>query len=150
DGDAAAPYAADETILLRDWLVEADSGEFRNFKTKRGAHRAGTFGNLRSANGASEAEIRLPASRDCRIRLVNGDPTRFMEIALSGADAAIIAVDGIALPPIALDSWLLGPAMRLDLVVRAPTEGGEAVLVDRREDEPVRLARLIGVGAGPR
>jgi FtsP/CotA-like multicopper oxidase with cupredoxin domain len=147
DGDTVQPYAADETIFLRDWLVDMDSGSFRNFVTKRGAHRAGTFGNVRSANGAVEPEIRLPSSADCRIRLINGDPTRVMEIAVIGADAAVVAIDGTALPPFALKSWLLGPAMRLDLVMRSPAEGGVATLVDQRESDVVRLARFVGSGA---
>src|SRR4029078_6517475 len=67
EGDAPEPYAADETILLRDWLIDLDDVKFRNFTTPRGAHRAGTFGNVRSANGANETEIRLPSSADCRL-----------------------------------------------------------------------------------
>ena len=55
-----------------------------------------------------------------------------MEIAVDGAEAAVIAIDGIAVPPFAAHGWLLGPAMRVDLVVRAPAEGGVAHLVDRR------------------
>jgi FtsP/CotA-like multicopper oxidase with cupredoxin domain len=53
EGDTTESYAADETILLRDWLVDLDRGAFRNFTTTRGAHRAGTFGNIRSANAPS-------------------------------------------------------------------------------------------------
>ena len=147
DGDTVQPYAADETIFLRDWLVDMDAGSFRNFVTKRGAHRAGTFGNIRSANGAVEPEIRLPSSADCRIRLINGDPTRVMELAVIGADAAVIAVDGTAVPPFELKTWLLGPANRLDLALRAPAEGGIATLVDQREPDVVRLARFVGAGA---
>jgi FtsP/CotA-like multicopper oxidase with cupredoxin domain len=149
DGDAVEPYAADQTLVLHDWLMDVDAGTFRGFKTKRGADRAGTYGNIRSVNGVSDAEIRLPASGDCRVRLINVDPTRIMEIAVVGTDAAIIAVDGNPLPPVPLDGWLLGPAMRLDLALRAPKEGGEATLVDRRQDEPVRLARFVGVGGPP-
>ena len=149
-GDTTEPYAADETILLRDWLIDEDKGTFRNFLTKRGAHRAGTFGNVRSANGAADPEIRLPASADCRLRVVNGDPTRVMEIAIEGAEAAVIAIDGAAAPRFPLDTWLLGPTMRLDLAVRAPAEGGVARLVDRRPAELAPLARLVGTGAaGP-
>ena len=150
EGDTTEPYAADETILLRDWLVDEDKGTFRNFMTKRGAHRAGTFGNVRSANGAADPEIRLPASADCRLRVINGDPTRIMEIAIDGAEAAVIAIDGAAVPRFQLETWLLGPAMQLDLAVRAPVEGGVARLVDRRPAEIVPLARLVGTGAaGP-
>lgn len=146
DGDTAEPYAADETIYLRDWLVDFDNGGFRNFFTTRGASRAGTYGNVRSANGYDEAEVRLPASSDCRLRLINGDPTRVMEVAIADTDAAVIAIDGVAVPPFALESWLLAPAMRLDLAVRAPAPGATATLVDRRLPGEVRLARLIGIG----
>ncbi|MBZ0227623.1 MAG: multicopper oxidase family protein [Bauldia sp.] len=149
EGDATAPYAADETIFLRDWLIDVEAGSFRNFVTKRGASRAGTYGNVRSANGAAEAEVRLPASADCRLRLINGDPTRVMEIALVDAEAAVVAVDGIPVSPFPLSTWLLGPAMRLDLVVRAPAEGGVARIVDQRLGDPVPLVRLVGAGAAP-
>ena len=44
------------SILLRDWRIDLDAGAFRDFTTDRGAHRAGTYGNVRSANGAGEAE----------------------------------------------------------------------------------------------
>ena len=146
DGDTVEPYAADETIFLRDWLVDFDKGAFRNFYTQRGASRAGTYGNVRSANGYGEAEVRLPSSADCRLRVINSDPTRVMEIAVVDAEAAVIAIDGVAVPPFPLDSWLLGPAMRFDLVVRAPGEGGVAQIVDRRLAEEVRLVRLVGTG----
>ena len=150
EGDAPEPYAAEATILLRDWLVDADTGTFRNFFTTRGAHRAGTFGNVRSANGDAETEIRLPSAADCRLRIVNGDPTRVMELALEGAEAGVIAIDGAAVPPFPLKTWLLGPAMRVDLAVRAPAEGGVARILDRRVGEPAPLVRLVGAGAaGP-
>jgi FtsP/CotA-like multicopper oxidase with cupredoxin domain len=146
DGDTIEPYAADVPILLRDWLIDFDGGVFRNFFTTRGASRAGTFGNVRSANGAVEPEIRLPSSGDCRLRLVNSDPTRVMEIALLDAEAAVIAIDGIAVAPFPLEGWLLGPGGRLDLVIRAPADHAVATLVDQRLSDVVPLARLIGWG----
>jgi FtsP/CotA-like multicopper oxidase with cupredoxin domain len=69
-----------------------------------------------------------------------------MEIGIEGAEAAIVAVDGIALPPLPLKSWRFGPAMRLDVVVRAPPEGETARLVDYFAAKPVPLARLTGRG----
>jgi FtsP/CotA-like multicopper oxidase with cupredoxin domain len=149
DGDTVEPYAADMVVLLRDWLIDETKRSFRNFVTKRGASRAGTYGNVRSANGFAEADLRLPASSDCRLRLVNSDTTRVMEIAVVDTEAAVIAIDGIAVPPFALESWLLGPAMRLDLVVRAPAEGRIARIVDRRLEEVVPLVSLVGTGTAP-
>jgi len=147
DGDTTEPYAADVVIVLRDWLVDFDGRAFRNFFTTRGASRAGTFGNVRSANGSIEAEVNLPASGDCRLRLINSDPTRVMEIAVRDTEAAVIAIDGIATAPFPLDGWLLGPGGRLDLVVRAPAERGVATLVDQRLSDVVPLVKLIGSGA---
>ena len=150
DGDTTEPYAADVVVQLRDWPIDLEKGTFRGFYTRRGASKAGTYGDIRSANGAAEAEIGLPAASDCRLRLVNTDRTRIIEIAVDGTDAAVVAIDGIGLTPFALDGWYLPPAGRLDIVVRAPAAGGVARLVDRGLDPAVPLARLVGQGpAGP-
>ena len=50
---------ADETIALRDWQIDAAKGSFRPFFTRDGASHAGTFGTVRSANGAVDPEIVL-------------------------------------------------------------------------------------------
>ena len=147
EGDTTVPYDADEIVLLRDWRVDRDTGAFLDFTTRRGAHRAGTYGTVRSANGADRAALPLPASGDCRLRVLNCDPTRVMEIAVEDAEAAVIAIDGIAVPPFPLATWLLPPAARVDLVVRAPEAGQVARLVDRRVDDPLALADLTGTGA---
>jgi len=146
DGDTTEPYDADTVLLLRDWRIEPGSAQFASFSTLRGAGRAGTYGPLRSVNGAINPEISLPASGDCRLRLINTDPTRIVQISVEGADAAIVAVDGIALSPLPLTVWPTGPAMRIDLVLRAPPAGGVARLIDRSSDGRLELARLVGTG----
>ena len=80
--------------------------------------RAGTFGTLRSVNGAARPDFAVPAGGYARIRILDVDPTRVMEIGIEGAEAAIIAVDGFAVGPLPLDSWRMGMAMRLDLAIR--------------------------------
>lgn len=146
EGDETEPYDADVPIALRDWRIDDAGEDFLPFFTSDGAGKAGTFGTVRSANGENNPEILLPASGDCRLRLLNLDNTRVMEVGVQGAEAAIVAVDGIALPPVPLKSWRLGPAMRLDIVVRAPGNGETARLVDYFAAEPVPLARLTGRG----
>jgi FtsP/CotA-like multicopper oxidase with cupredoxin domain len=147
DGDVTEPYDADEVLLLRDWRVEPGEAEFAAFTSARGAGRAGSYGSLRSVNGAARPDIALPASGDCRLRIINTDPTRIMVIGIDGAEAAIIAIDGIAVAPQPLGTWSMGPAMRLDIVVRPPTGGGIASLIDSNFDDRVELARLVGTGA---
>lgn len=150
DGDAIDPYDADETIVLRDWRLKEDAAGFLPFYTAEGAAKAGTFGTVRTANGAMNPEIVLPASGDCRLRLLNIDPSRVMEIGIRGADAALVAIDGVAISPLPLRSWRMGPAMRADLVIRAPHEGETATLVDYFAPEPIPLARLVGKGQSRR
>ena len=50
DGDTTEPYDADKVLLIRDWAIDVDSGEFTSFFTLRGAGRAGTYGSLRSVS----------------------------------------------------------------------------------------------------
>jgi FtsP/CotA-like multicopper oxidase with cupredoxin domain len=150
EGDAVTPYDADEVIVLRDWRVDVSAGVFKSFTTRRGAHRAGTLGSVRSANGAGDAVLRLPASGDCRLRILNADPTRVVELAVEDAEAAAIAIDGIAVPPFVLDSWLLGPGMRIDLAMRSPPAGSKARLVDRRAADPAVLILLEAEGKAMR
>jgi FtsP/CotA-like multicopper oxidase with cupredoxin domain len=145
EGDETEPYDADVLLCLKDWRI-GDDGAFLPFLTDEGAARAGSFGTVRSANGDPAPRIPLPAGGDCRLRLLNVDPTRIPEIGVEGAEAAIVAIDGVAVPPVPLRSWRLGPAMRLDLVVRAPADGGEARLVDYHAPQPVTLATLAGTG----
>jgi FtsP/CotA-like multicopper oxidase with cupredoxin domain len=70
-----------------------------------------------------------------------------MKIGIAGADAAIVAIDGHAVTPFALTTWLLGPAMRADVVIRTPRDGGIVKLVDSSEQQPVELARFVATGA---
>ena len=146
DGDAVDNYDADVVLLMRDWIIDADTGGFASFFTLRGAGRAGTYGSLRTVNGAVNPEIPLPAAGECRLRLINSDPTRIMKIGVKGAEAAIIAIDGIAVEPFPLTLWEMGPAMRIDLALRAPQEGGRASLVDISQSAPLELAHFASKG----
>ena len=152
EGDESEPYDADVPIVLRDWRIDDAGDGFLPFFTPDGAGKGGTFGTVRSANGEINPEIVLPASGDCRLRLLNLDNTRVMEVGVEGAEAAIVAIDGIALPPLPLKSWRFGPAMRLDIVVRAPADGETVRLVDyfRRRARAARPADRQGRGAAER
>src|SRR3546814_15103653 len=65
------------------------------------------------------------------------------------AEAAVVAIDGNAVPPFPLVAWRMGPAMRLDVVVRAPAPGRTARIVDYFAKEPVVLMTLLGDGQAP-
>ena len=122
DGEDA--FDDDVVVVLKDWRVAKD-GSFLPFLTVEGAGRAGTFGTMRTANGLPAPEIQVPAGANIRVRVLNLDSTRVGDIGVMGTDAALIAVDGNALEAMPLDTWRLGPAMRMDLALRTPEAGGK-------------------------
>ena len=82
-------------------------------------------------NGKVAPRIAVPAGANIRLRLVNADSTRVGDLGIGGAMASVIAIDGNAIA--AVRAWKaggLGPAMRLDLALRTPDDGGEITLID--------------------
>ena len=150
DGERA--FDDDIVCVLKDWRVDKD-GRFLPFITAEGAGRGGTFGTLRTANGQASPEIAVPANATVRFRVLNLDSTRVSDIGVQGADARVLAIDGNVLEGFVLDTWRLGPAMRMDLALRTPAEGGKITLIDYFAQEPVTLATLVAGGSvsgGPR
>jgi len=139
----------DIVLVLKDWRVAKD-GRFLPFVTDEGASRGGTFGALRTANALVAPDLTVPAGANIRLRVLNLDSTRVGDIGVEGAQAHLIAIDGNALAPMALQTWRLGPAMRMELVLRTPEAGGKVTLVDYFAREPVTLATLIAAGAAKR
>ena len=146
EGDAVGHYDGDHVLALKDWRL-ADDGGFLPFMTLDGAAKSGTYGTVRSVNGKPVERLSAPAHGDVRLRIAALDASRVFEIGVEGADAAVIAIDGHPVPPFALESWTMGPAQRLDIVVRAPAPGESARLVDFRPAEPHEIATLTGVEA---
>jgi FtsP/CotA-like multicopper oxidase with cupredoxin domain len=137
----AASFDDDVVLLLKDWRLDEDGG-FLPFLTPSGASRAGTFGTLRTVNGVSAPRMPLRGS-EIRLRLINADSTRIMEIGIAGADAKVIAIDGNPVEPFFLDTWRLGPAMRVDLAMDI---ADDVRLLDYFAATPVTLATLVPDG----
>jgi FtsP/CotA-like multicopper oxidase with cupredoxin domain len=149
EGDAQEPFDAEVVLIAKDWRLKPD-GTFLPFVTDRGASRAGTFGTVRSVNGQRSVAEAAPAGADVRIRILNLDSTRIMEVGVEGGPAAILAVDGNPIPPLPLDTWRMGPAMRLDIVARTPAEGSALKVIDYFAAEPFMLAELKSAGPARR
>lgn len=144
DGDAATPADADIALVCKDWRLAPD-GSWLPFETAAGAGRAGTFGTVRAVNGQASFAAEVPAHGDIRLRLLNLDATRTLLAGVEGAEAFVIATDGNPLRPVPLDTWRFGPAMRLDLLVRAPAAGESFTLLDHLTREPFALGRFTAV-----
>jgi FtsP/CotA-like multicopper oxidase with cupredoxin domain len=149
--DGGPAFDADLVCMVKDWQLLKD-GQFGVLTSDRGAGRAGTFGNVSTINGRIKPIFDIPANGDIRVRLYNIDNTRVADLRIEGTEAFILAVDGNPLPPIPLpptsqNGWLMGPAMRLDVVFRAPRKAGKTVqLVNAYSAAPKPLATFRTVG----
>ena len=146
EGDEPEPYDADLVLAHKDWRLD-DDGRWLPFSTPQGAARAGTFGTRRSVNLEADYRAEVPASADVRLRVLNLDGTRMVQLGVEGAEAYVIATDGNPVTPFPLDTWRLGAAMRVDLLVRTPPDGGSFRLIDYYPAETWTLATLAARGA---
>lgn len=142
--DDGARFDDDIVMILKDWRLDA-GGAFLPLYTAAGASQSGSFGTLRTVNGAPAPAIATAADAFVRMRLINADTTRIMEIGIDGADARVIAIDGNPAGDFPLESWRLGPGMRLDLGVR--TASSKIRLLDYFAAQPVVLATVEPGGA---
>jgi FtsP/CotA-like multicopper oxidase with cupredoxin domain len=147
--DPGDPSFDGEVVLnLRDWRLGADGQFIAQFLPKN-AGKSGTFGTVRTANWIGEPQYDAPAGGLVRLRVACTDVTRIYRLSVEGADAAVIAIDGNPVPSrFPLDSLMIGPGQRLDLVVRMPDgEGAIVSLKDTRGTNPKTIATLRAVGA---
>jgi FtsP/CotA-like multicopper oxidase with cupredoxin domain len=145
EGDESEAFDAEVLVIAKDWRL-AEDGSFLPFTTDGGAARGGTFGTVRTVNGVKRFTRKVPAGADVRLRLLNLDATRMMDVGIEGGEARIIAIDGHPVEAMPLDSWRMGAASRLDLVLRTPKAGGKILLRDYFPAEIFTLAELEAEG----
>ncbi|MGE0714953.1 MAG: multicopper oxidase family protein [Alphaproteobacteria bacterium] len=138
-------FDVDHVIALIDWRVRPD-GSFDAFTTPAGAARAGTFGDLRTANGQVRPQVVVPPGARVRLRIVNLDPARAPMLDVAGGRAMVIATDGNACAPFPATGWRLGPAMRADVALVAPA-AGRVTFADGWAAQPVPLFDVVVAGA---
>lgn len=149
EGDEATPSDFEFILMMKDWRLNADRS-FLPFSTDDGATRAGTSGTVRAINGMTNPVYSVASKSNVRIRFLNVDPVRISEVGIEGADASIIAVDGNGCVPMPLSTWRMGPASRLDILMRAPATGQRASLIDYFSAEPIELASFVSEGSDRR
>jgi len=140
------PFDADIVCLYRDWRFD-EAGNFTAISTDEGAGRAGTMGSFHTVNGVNAPVIDVPTGGLVRLRILNLDSARVITATLAEQPAWVIAIDGNPIAPVAFDQWQMGPAMRLDLALRAPDrEGATFTLVNTFLAEPLILASFRTAG----
>lgn len=122
------PVAVDQDLLwlLTDWRLTDEGGIASGFGNRMEAAMSGRVGNTVTLNGqVSEAEP-VRAGERIRLRLVNGSLARIMALRFEGHRPLIVAIDGQPCDPHVPERGriLLGPAMRIDLMLDMEGEPG--------------------------
>ncbi|MBS9921357.1 multicopper oxidase family protein [Vibrio parahaemolyticus] len=123
--EEAEPVQFDEEheVVLKHWHLDK-LGQWKNLMVLRLSARMGTPGEWSSVNGVHEPVYTLKQNATTRLRIANVDNTITYPIAIEGAEAWVIAIDGNPVKtPYKLTQHKIGPGMRLDIGLIAPKVG---------------------------
>ncbi len=129
----------EEVLILDDWLIDPETAQLDpNFGAPHELSHAGRIGNYITTNATNNLAFDVARHERLRLRIINAANARIFQLRLDGLDGWIVAQDGmpLALPRPVPESFLLGPAQRVDLIVDVTADvGGSAhiVQIDRQE-----------------
>lgn len=142
------PYVVDREVLwmIGDWRLRPDAQIAGGFGNPMEAGMSGRVGNAVTINGILPTVETVQAGERIRLRLVNSALARIMSLRFEGHRPVIIAIDGQPCDPHEPDSdrILLGPAMRIDVVLDMSGEPGHhyRVVDDFYDDLAYTLTQL--------
>ena len=146
--EAPEPFAVDREILwmIGDWRLKPDAQIAGGFGNSMEAAMSGRVGNTVTINGALPADELVHAGERIRLRLINSALARIMALRFEGHRPLIVAIDGQPCDPHEPegDRVLLGPAMRIDVVLDMSGEPGRRyrVIDDFYDDLAYTLVHL--------
>jgi len=142
------PVAVDRDIIwmLADWRLTADAQIASGFGNRMEAGMAGRIGNTVTLNGKISTDEPVRAGERVRLRLVNCALARMMSLRFENHRPVIVATDGQPCDPHEPEGGriLLGPAMRIDVVLDMQGEPGRRyqVVDDFYDDRSYWLTHL--------
>ena len=140
-------FDAEFVLNLRDFRLDGKGQFIDQFKLKDSA-KAGTYGTVKTVNWSPGPVYDVPAGGLIRLRLAATDVTRIYSLAIAGATAMVVALDGQPVPALfELAVQDIAPGQRMDLVLRMPDSEGEiATLTNQRGNQPFTVASFRAVG----
>lgn len=129
---AIKQFSADAVWVAKDYYID-DKGELTNCTTKKTAMTSGAFGMQKRVNGKEKSILRAPAGSWVRVRLLNCDNTRLMNISAydeqdNKVEAFVIAIEGNPLKKYKLlNRDDLTPGQRLEIAIKVPKSGFVAI-----------------------
>jgi FtsP/CotA-like multicopper oxidase with cupredoxin domain len=122
------PVDVDRDVLwvLADWRLTSDAQIARGFGNAMEAGMSGRVGNTVTINGTVSDEVPVRAGERIRLRLVNAALARIMALRFEEHRPVVVAIDGQPCEPHEAPEGrlLLGPAMRIDVVIDMQGEPG--------------------------
>ena len=121
----------DLTWVLDDWRLKSDaqiSGDFANFHDMS---HSGRVGNTMTINGRVPDTFDVQSGERIRLRLINAANARIFALEFAGHRPTVIAYDGQPVEPHKTPNGrvILGPAMRMDIVIDMTNQLGERFTV---------------------
>ncbi len=142
------PLKFDREILwmIGDWRLRPDAQIAAGFGNAMEAAMSGRVGNTVTINGTLPSDEPVRAGERIRLRLINSALARIMALRFEGHRPVIVAIDGQPCDPHEPDGdrLLLGPAMRVDVVLDMSGKPGRRyrVIDDFYDDLAYTLVHL--------
>jgi FtsP/CotA-like multicopper oxidase with cupredoxin domain len=136
----------DLTWVLDDWRLDRSGAIAEDFGNRMDMSHAGRLGSVVTLNGKPPTDLAVAPGERLRLRLVNVANARILALRFEGHDPRVVARDGHPVTPHAPKDGivLLGPGMRVDLVLDATGDpGSRHAVVDLFPRAPYRLLELV-------
>ncbi|WP_299649119.1 multicopper oxidase family protein [uncultured Tateyamaria sp.] len=136
-------------LVLDDWLLgDAAAIVEGRWDDLHAAAHGGRMGNTVTVNGMAYPDLRIRPGERVRLRIINAATDRIMPLALPDLSASVIALDGHPIAPRAVETLVLGPAQRADVVIdgRMDGEARASLLLDPGNGTWVEIAAFVHQG----
>ena len=140
----------DLTWMLDDWRMTREGQIAGDFGSRHDAMHGGRIGNSVTINGQMPERISVRSGERIRLRLINAANARIFGLNFSGLAPVVVALDGQPVSPHVPDDDIVvvGPAMRVDLVIDMTGKPGDALTVTDAFYEGLEY-RLVDLAYGP-
>lgn len=135
-------FDEEHALMLKHWHIDKQ-GQWKDLMIPRLSARMGTPGEWSSVNGVHEPVYQLKQHATTRLRIANVDNTITYPIAVEGAEAWVIAIDGNPVKtPYKLTQHKIGPGMRVDIGLIAPKVGERVNVLQMKGRFPFSLCEF--------
>jgi FtsP/CotA-like multicopper oxidase with cupredoxin domain len=140
----------DEVWVLSDIKLDDQRQQVEDFGRILDMANDGRLGNQILVNGqvaGPNRKLDVRSGERVRLRLVNTASARFFRIAVEGHEARVIAYDGQGVTPHAVpaEGLLLGPGMRVDIIIDCMGNPGQRFAVRDLGRPPIVPASELGL-----